>query len=195
LVGITAGGTVEWEITAVSFTGDGVELTFGTNDSNAIIINYKILSGENLNNIVIGTAQLPSTTGNFSFATGLSFVPIAGLLMSVGIVGSTLPQSSDHASFCYGAFTGANNEWVISCKSSDNVATTSAIRGGYSSNCFHLIRPVSGTTVHATCNLVSINSVGNGITFMPKLKVYYLCMRYLRAEVGMLEIRLTIVLQ
>lgn len=163
LAGITSAGTVLWEVTTVAFDGDGVLLTFGTNNAVATMICYEMISGQSLSNVTLGTHQMPATTGSFDIATGLSYVPSAIILMSIGLSGSSLPQAADSQLFGYGFATGSSNEFSNSFRAADNQGTSSSARL-FNQTALLVLVDMSTTTISAVIELTSFNSVGNGIT-------------------------------
>lgn len=164
LFGVTAAGTIEWEITSITFNAGGAHLVFGTNNATAVLINYEIIYGQDLTNVSVGSFSMPSTTGNFTIATGLSYVPSCARFITVGIPASTLPQGTDHAPLTFGTVVSTSQKGGALMMIRDNPPTVSyCLRMINNDGCIVISDTTTQTRAYSV-DFVSFNTVGNGVT-------------------------------
>lgn len=116
---IDPNGTVLADATC-AISGTSFTLTWGTNDSNAFLIHYKILFGVSVDIVPFTT---PAASGSQSI-TGAAFQPQAVLFFHGGAQTAFNTSTGTNATLGIGACDSSLNQWYCTTASSEPVATT-----------------------------------------------------------------------
>ena len=155
LVGFSTAGALSGRGYVSSFDSDGFTITWTANPATAIQFYVLAIKGGTFS---VGDVLTQTDTTTDITESGLSFSPVAGLLLSHCKAASSAGTIDADYHLSVGAFTGATSEFASGVSTLDAQNPTVSARGVEFDNCYMHIS--SSDTLDGAMNITSVDSGG-----------------------------------
>ncbi len=155
---IPTGGSMS----AVSFGSTSFTVTFSNTPSSAWLIDFILIGGEDITNVLVGNDTMPTATGTKNF-TGVGFKGDFILMFSSSQASATDVVSPSNS---IGVAVSASKRWSFGWTVADTATTSAAVNGQTIMRTDRvLVNQATGNSVNVLADFVQFTSTGFDLSF------------------------------